>query len=98
MHDAQRPQALDQAQFARVEVVKLLIAFHQLRELRQALIALATAEHHPQVLHRWAHAAVIQVDHMEAVVAAQQVARMAVAMHPNRRVRGAGKQAVQACE
>ena len=98
MHQAQAAQAFDQGQFTRVEVVELLIAVHQLGQLRQALVALAAAEHHPQILHCRAHAAVVEVDHVEAVVAAQQVAWMAVAVNADGLIGRGGKQAVQALE
>ncbi|MCY1351746.1 hypothetical protein D9M69_380210 [compost metagenome] len=52
-------------------------------------------EHHPQVLHRRAHAAVVEVDDVEDVVAAQQVAGMAVAVHADRVVRDTGEQLVE---
>ena len=86
MHQAQGAQRLDQRQFAGVEVVELLVAVHQLRELAEAFLAVAR-QHHPQVLHRRAHAAVIQVDDMEHLVAAHHVAGVAVTVHADVLVR-----------
>ncbi|MCY1428486.1 hypothetical protein D9M71_443710 [compost metagenome] len=97
MHQAQRAQAFDQRQFARVEVVEFLVAVHQFGQLRHPFVTLA-GEHHPQVLHRRAHAAVVEVDDVESVVAAQQVARMAVAVQADRVVGDALEQVVEPLE
>ena len=59
---------------------------------------LAAADHHPQVLQRGTSAAVVEVDDMKAVVAAQQVARVAVTVQADRRVADPGKQLVEALE
>ena len=77
--------------------MEFLIAVDQLGELAEAFVALA-GQHHPQVLHRRAHAAVIEIDHMEGVVAVQQVAGVAVAVQADRRVTHAGEQLVEAGE
>lgn len=80
---------------ARVEVVELVVAVDQFGNLRQAFVALA-GEHHPQVLEGRAHAAVVEIDHVVDLVAAQQVAWMAVAVQADRLVGHLGEQGVEA--
>ena len=89
MHQAQCTQWFDQRQFPRVEVVKLTVTVHQFGQLAQALLPI-TGEHHPQILHGRPHAAVIQVDDMEHLVAAHHVAGVAITVHTDVGVRGGG--------
>ncbi len=79
MHQAQAAQRLNQSEFGRIEVVELVVAVNQLGQLGLSLVAFPR-QHHPQILHRRPHAAVIQVDHIQAVVAPQQVADVQVAV------------------
>src|SRR5690606_5017381 len=60
-----------------------VVAVHQLRQLSKALVAFA-GKHHPDVLHRRPHAAVIQIDQIKGVVAGEDVAWMAIAMQADR--------------
>ena len=76
---AQGAQGLDQWQLARVEVVELVVAVDQLCQLAEAFFT-AAGEHHPQVLDRRAHPAVVEVDHVIHLVAMHQVARVQVAV------------------
>jgi len=64
---------LDQRQLGAVELAELFVAIHQRAELAGALLPVA-AEQHPQVLHRRAHARVVQV-HKVRAGAAQQARR-----------------------
>ncbi len=97
MHQAQGTQALDQWQLAGGEVMEFLITVDQFGQLTEAFMTLA-GQHHPQILYRRAHAAVVEVDHMEGIIAVQQVARVAVAVQANRRVAHAAEQFIQARE
>ena len=81
MNQTQSTQRFDQCQLRWVKVVKLVIAVGQLGNLSLALVAL-TGEHHPQVLDRWSLPAIIQIDHVQALVAPQQITHMQIAVHP----------------
>src|SRR5690606_25611980 len=61
VHHPQGAQGLDQHQLAGVEIVEHAVAFDQLGELAQLLVALA-GKQHPQVLHRRPVHAVVEVD------------------------------------
>jgi hypothetical protein len=60
-----RAQRLDQPSFAVVEVAELLVAFEQRGQLLRHGPGVARHQH-PQVLHRRAHAGVVQVDDVRA--------------------------------
>ena len=90
MHQPQRAQGLDQRQLARGEIVEFVVAVHQFGQLAEPLVSLA-GEHHPQILYRRAHAAVIQVDQIEGVVAGEDIARVTIAMQADRGEVGAGE-------
>ena len=60
--------------------MEFAVAVHQFRELAQALLAIP-GQHHPDVLRRWTHAAVIEVDDVEHLIATHHVARVAIAVH-----------------
>ena len=79
-HDAQRAQGLDPAQLPRLEFEELLVAGDEFTQLQFLLVALAGQEH-PQVLDRRRRQAVVEVDEVRRVVAPQDVAAMAVAVH-----------------
>ena len=85
MDEAQRAQGFHQMQFARVELVKILVAGEHVGELAHHGGAIAR-EQHPQVLHRGSHARVVEVDEMRPVrfgaLGPQHVAGMAVAVQP----------------
>ena len=77
---AQGAQGFYPAQLARCEITEFVVTLYQLGELQLAFMTLA-AQAHPQVLHRRCHATVVQVDEVSAVVAPEDVADVAVAMH-----------------
>ena len=82
---AQGAQRLDEGQLAAVEGAELFVAVEQGAELVGALAPVA-GQQHPQVLHRRAHAGVVQVDKMWAAAPPfvqwrpQDVAGVAVAV------------------
>jgi hypothetical protein len=80
MQQAQCAQRFDERQFTGIEIVKLVVAVHQFRQLTQAVLTI-TREHHPDILHRRAHAAVVEIDDVEDVVAGHHVAGVAIAVH-----------------
>ena len=79
MHQPERAQRLDQLQLAQVEGPERLVALEDLRDLRDALLALA-GQHHPEVLHRRPVAGVVEVHEVRTIVAPEHVAHVAVAM------------------
>ena len=93
MDQAQRAQRLDQGELAAVEIAQGFIAVEQRAPLLGALPAVA-ADQHPQILHRAAHAGVVQIHEMRSLVGCpQNVARVAVAMQAQAsRRRGPGAQ------
>ena len=89
VHQPQGAQRFDQRQFARIEVVEFVVAVHQFRELAEAFLTIAR-QHHPDVLHGRAHAAVVEVDDVEHFIAAHHVAGVTVAVHADVLVRRGG--------
>ena len=79
MHDPQRAQSLDQVQLAGVEIVELIVPFHQLQQLSLTLIPFA-GHQHPQVLNGRPGHGVIKVHKMRRIGSPQHIARMAVTM------------------
>ena len=69
--------------------MKLVVAVHQFRQLPQAFLPIS-GKHHPDVLHRRTHAAVVEVDDVEHLIAAHHVAGVAVAMHADVLMRRVG--------
>ena len=74
-----------------MEVHEFRVAGEDLVELRGHLRALA-GQQHPQILHRRAHARVVEVDEVRAVVGPQDVTGVHIAMQANaREAAGAGE-------
>lgn len=94
MHLAQAAQGFHQLEFGRCQLGKVEIAIQHMVELLLLLMGLA-GEQHPQVLHRRAIAAVVEIDEVGAVVGPQDITRMAIAVQPNFLVRAGGKALLQ---
>ena len=67
-----------------VEIAKILVAGQYIGELARSIKAIA-GEQHPQVLYRWSHAGVVEVDKVGAGIGPQQIAAVAVAVQSDRR-------------
>ena len=77
-----------QGQFADVEVAHLLVA------VEQGGHRLVVVGEHPQILHRRAHARVVEIDEMRAGVGPQHIAGMAVAVQAQLAYRAHGVEAI----
>ena len=62
--------------------MEFVVTIDQFGQLGLALVTFSR-QYHPQILNRRALAAIIQVDHIEAFIAPQQVADMQIAMQAN---------------
>ena len=77
-------------QFTRIEASKVLIPLHYITELDRHFFA-GTGQQHPQILDRWAHAAIVKINKVWAVVSVEDIAEVAVTMQANQlNVPGAG--------
>ena len=74
---AQCTQRLDEAQLDEVEFTELLVAFEQIAPL-PLLLALRAGKHHPQVLNRGRHHAVVEIHEHRALLVPQQIAEVTV--------------------
>ncbi len=83
MDEPQRAQRLDKVQLARVEIVEILVPRQQIGQLPGHCGAIS-GQQHPQVLHRRARPRVVEVDEVRTIAGPQHVARVAIAVQPQR--------------
>lgn len=79
MNDAQGAQWFNQFEFSPVELGDRFIAIQQGIELTLTVSRIA-AEQHPEILHGWAHAGIVQINEMWAIRCPEDVAWVAVPM------------------
>src|SRR4051812_18251779 len=79
MDEAKRAQRLEKRQLAAVELHELLVAREHVGEPARHPGAVARKQH-PQILHRRAHARVVEVHEMRAIVRPQDVSGVAIAV------------------
>ncbi len=79
MDQTQRAQRFDQVQLARIEFEEVFITGQNVAHLPH-LVGALSGQHHPQILHRRTHAAVVEIDEVRPVVGPQHIAAMAIAV------------------
>src|SRR6266542_6884790 len=66
VNEAKRAKRFDQRDLAAIEIVEVLITFHQSRELHLHVTPFP-GQQHPEIRNRWTHPRVVEVDAMRTI-------------------------------
>ena len=81
VYQAHGSQDLDQRQFAHPEIMKFIVSFDQLEQLRLPVVSVARKQH-PQILYGRPHHRVIKINKVRCALMPQNVPEMTVTMDP----------------